>query len=74
MVIVSPSVPVVRVEVEDRGGGISPLCSAVGKMADTVLAVLIAAESVENCEGFLCQFSPVCKPSEGPFGNDEDGR
>ena len=69
MVAVSPSAPVVSVE--DEG---SPRPSA-DKIADTVFAAPIAAASVENWDGFLRQFSSVCKPSKGLlFGNDEDGR
>lgn len=69
-VVVSPSVPPVCVEDEDRGGGLG---SSVDKIADTVFAALTAAERVENCEGFLRQFPSACKPSKGLlFGNDED--
>jgi len=74
VVVVSPSVPAVCVEDEDRGGGIGPPRS-VDKIADTVFAALSAAASVEKCEGFLCKSSLACKPSKGLlFGNDEDGR
>jgi len=72
MVVVSPSVPPVCVEDEDRGGGLG---SSAGKTAGTVFAALTAAASVENCEGLLCQFPLACKPSKGLLvGNDEDGR
>jgi hypothetical protein len=69
MVVVSPSVPVVWV---DRDGPPRP---SADKIADTVFAALIAAASVENCEGFLRQFPLAFKPFKGLlFGNDVDGR
>jgi len=72
MVVASPSVSPVCVEDADRGGGPG---SSAEKMADTVCAALIAAASVENCEGFLRQSPVACKPSKGlSFGNDKDGR
>ena len=73
MVTVSPSALVVCVEDEARGGGVGSRPSA-DKIADTVFAAPSAAASVENCDGFLRQFSLVCRPSKGLFGNDEDGR
>ena len=70
MVRVSPSV----LEVEGREG-ISPPSPAVVNIVETVFAALIAAASVESCDGFRCQFLLACKPSRGvSFGSDEDGR
>ena len=72
MVVVSPSVPPVCVEDEDRGGGLD---SSANKTADAVFPVLTVAASVENCEGFVRQFPLACKPSKGLLvGNDEDDR
>lgn len=69
MVVVSPSVSPVCVEDEDRGGGLGPSGDK------TACAALIAAASVENCEGFVRQLPVACKPSRGlSFGNDKDGR